>query len=174
MADIPKPWRTPLLRDAEAGVRADAGQHSNRTYYKLTLARPPIRPLCLLVLQLTKMYTDLTHESERERWKYDMNNPHRLYCTLWHDVRAPARAIPHACASVMLALHNKKVHKRKLKIGTSRGKLVFGSAYPFISVTSVALIEYADDILCCDDQWCRCSRKHIVSSDCTNAHVRHD
>ncbi len=45
MADTPKPWRTPLLRDAKAGVHADAGQHSNRTYQKLTLARPLIRPL---------------------------------------------------------------------------------------------------------------------------------
>ncbi len=45
MADTPKPWRTPLLRDAEACVHADAGQHSNRTYQKLTLARPLIRPL---------------------------------------------------------------------------------------------------------------------------------
>jgi len=30
VADTREPWRSPLLQDAEAGVHADAGQHSNR------------------------------------------------------------------------------------------------------------------------------------------------
>lgn len=48
VADTREPWRSPLLQDAEAGVHADAGQHSNRgiSYsLKLTLARPLDRPL---------------------------------------------------------------------------------------------------------------------------------